>query len=243
MGSSNTSYDFDGGYLGLGTGLISIFTKDTFSLTNYGNNGPSSGNLRNTYTGILFSGNIGYGEMIKKSVYLGAKASIVYTPLNGFYSSGFSLTPGTGLVVGDNQTETSFKPLYNIDAVLGYELYDHVLPYVEAGATWSGMKREYVLNRSITNLSNTDTVQYAALLSLNKYSAGYNVGMGINYQPHKNWFFSSELVYYGLGKLTASKNTAIPANNLIPNNIVVNTKIVHYSNVAFIVGLSYLFKP
>lgn len=231
------TYDFSGFYAGLGTGFTSIFTKDTFSTTRSDGLGGNADTNRYTNTAILFTGQIGYGVMVMSQTYLGAKGSIYYTPLDTLDETGFSTAAGSTLIVGNNSITTSVKPIYNIDAVLGYQIVPHFLPFVEAGVTFADVNRHYTFKRSRTNITSLTNVKYESVLRLDDYKTGFNVGLGMNYQPVKNWFFSTELVYNYLGKESGSTTVGIPATSTTETQ----TRENRNSDVALFGGVSYLF--
>lgn len=232
---------FNGAYVGLGTGVLTNFTTNTYTTTNYyGGASSIAPSIHDSASGVMFSGNLGYGKTIYENVYLGAKASILYTPINTTFGSGFSVVPSTNLVVANNDINTSYKPIYNINAVLGYEIRPRILPFVEGGVSFTGINRRYLLSRTFTNLESSSSVAYANMFTLNKYTTGYNVGLGANYRPQSNWMFSGELMYFGFGKISQTKSFAIPANNLIGTSVT-NTKGVTLNTLAVFATVSYFF--
>lgn len=231
---------FNGAYIGLGTGVLTNLTTNTYTTTNYGTAPSISPSIHDSSSGVMFSGNIGYGKNVYENVYLGAKASILYTPINTIFGDSFSVTPSSNLVVGNNDISTSFKPIYNINAVIGYEIKPRVLPFVEGGVSFTGIDRRYVLSRTFTNLQTSSNVAYSNLFTLNKYTTGYNIGLGANYRPESNWMFSGELMYFGFGKISDTKSFSIPANNLIGTTLT-NTKGVTLNTLAVFATVSYFF--
>lgn len=175
--------------------------------------------------------------MLKEKTYLGAKFSVYYTPLNTLDETGFSTAAGSNLTIGSNSIRTSIKPLYNIDAVLGYEIYPHFLPFVEGGVTFAEVSQNYVFKRTRTNVGTGSNVGYQYFLNLNNYNTGFNVGVGLNYEPHKHWIFSTELVYNNLGKNSGSVTTAIPASTVTETQ----SRSINSSDVALFGSVSYLF--
>ena len=242
MGSIDSSYDFDGFYFGLGSGFTSIYNRDTFSTTRSDGIPITAGDPDNryTYTGALFTGNVGYGRMMfDKKTYLGVKGSLYYTPLETTNETGFSTaSTSTLLIIGNNTLTTKLNPIYNIDAVLGYEVIKHYLPFVEAGVSFADVKRSYQLKRTRTNSATPPTnVKYENDFSLGGYKTTYNVGAGLSYQPHENWFLSMEVVYNYLGKRSDSHGV------LIPNTSTTETQSRMIMDQSSSMFLSVSYKP
>ncbi len=230
------SYDFDGAYLGLGSGVMTLFTQE--------NRENVRGNdIKNfTDTAVLFTGDIGYGRMFKEDLYLGVKGSIYYTALNHLNEGTVASSGGSRLVVGDNEVTTSLQPIYNIDAVLGYEVLPHLLPFVEAGVSFSTVNTRYRLKRTETLVSTpTSTVQYESIFTIGGNQTSYNVGLGINYQPHKNLFFSTELMYNDLGQRRGTTTMTVPPVAGTGARIDSDTRAVTSQDVALFGSVSYLF--
>ncbi|WP_019217636.1 outer membrane protein [Legionella tunisiensis] len=236
MGSIEPVSNFGGFYIGLGSGITTVFTKDSFSTARSDGLGGNADTNRYTNTAVLFTGQIGYGAMFNQKTYLGAKASIYYTPLETLDETGFSTAAGNVLIVGNNSFATSLKPIYNIDAVLGYEVTPHFLPFVEAGVSFANAKRNYVFKRTRTNIAAVTNVGYQSSLNLDKYKTGYNVGLGLNYLAASNWVLSTELVYNYLG----SKSDSVMVNIPLTTTTETQSRTIRNSDVAMFASISYL---
>ena len=82
MGHVELKPNFGGFYTGLGTGMFNLITTDAYSATRNPAALPSIHGQRNfTDSAVLFDGHLGYGKMFNQNTYLGAKASVQYTPL------------------------------------------------------------------------------------------------------------------------------------------------------------------
>ena len=132
MDNTNNTYDLNGIYAGVGTGFLNFFYHDnhTISLTN-----PSIANttiISASNTCILFEGHLGYGQFINPNTYLGAKGAVYYTPLAMLNQESSMLVSNNILTTNNNINQITITPIYNIDVVLGYELYSHILSFVEA---------------------------------------------------------------------------------------------------------------
>ena len=235
MGPIGSDYDFNGFYVGLGTGFNTVFIKNSFSTTRSDGVGGQTDKNRYTHSAVLFTGNVGYGTMLKEKTYIGAKASIYYSPLNTTDETTFSIVAGTNLVIGNNSIWTTMKPSYNIDAVLGYEPVPHVLPFVEAGVTFADVHHNYRFAR--TRTGNTTHIQYDSYLNLDSYKTGYNVGIGLNYQAQQNWIFSTELVYSDLGQNSGLATVTIPGTTAIE----AQSRTIKSNDIALFGSISYLF--
>ena len=233
-----STYTMDGFYAGLGAGINTLFTKDSFSTLRLSGQGGNVDFNRYTNSSILFTGEIGYGKMVQPKTYLGVKGSIYYTPINNLTETGFSNLGGTDvLIVGNNSITTQLRPIYNLDAVLGYEVWEHILPFVEAGISFADVRNSYTSKRTRTNVVTATNVKYEYDLSLDSYQTGFNIGIGANYQPHPNWILSSELVYNYLGKNTGSVSNVIPG----VGDTEIHTRSVKGNDLALFGSISYLF--
>ena len=139
---------------------------------------------------------------------------------------------GSSLKMGYVETQTTVKPIYNIDAVLGYEIAPNILPFIEGGVSFSSVYTNSFVTESHTMMPGA-TSSYVDRFQNNAsgFKTGYNVGIGANYQPKKNWFLSSELVYHYLGKYS---------NNYV-NGPDIDTRNRKYQLVSLFAGVSYLF--
>ncbi len=237
MGAVEPTYDFNGLYVGLGAGYTAIAINNSFVTTRSDGVGGNAGMNRYTHTDAVFSGQLGYGKMFQERVYLGGKASIQYTPLNALDETGFSTAAGSALIIGSNSIRTTVKPIYNIDAVLGYEIYPHFLPFVEAGVSFADVNHNYEFKRTRTNIATLTNVGYQSLLNLDGYSTGYNVGLGLNYQPFANWILTGEAVYTDLGKNSGLVTVAIPSSTATETH----SRTISNSAISMMFSVSYLF--
>src|SRR3990167_7589075 len=90
MGEMTPANTFGGLYIGLGTGMLTLISEQTYSTVRVPSiRPPSSGELDYTNSAVLFDGHVGYGAMITPQFYLGAKASIQYTPLEDIHEAPF----------------------------------------------------------------------------------------------------------------------------------------------------------
>ncbi|MBI2784898.1 MAG: outer membrane beta-barrel protein [Legionella longbeachae] len=217
MGSIPTT--FGGFYAGLGTGFTTVFSNDEYTVNRPGFGVVRSGTNKVSDSAILFSGQLGYGTSLNKNIYLGGKASVYYTPMESFHQNSYASPRGPNqLAAGQDSLSRTFKPIYNIDAVLGYEMFPNLMPFVEAGVSFANVKHAIILDGSIVILNANLVDHYTGAFNVDGYKTGYNVGIGANYLAYKNWIISGELVYHDLGKnnLSTVINTSIlsiPANH------------------------------
>ena len=237
MGITEPVNDFDGFYIGLGAGFTTIYTHDTLNASIAGITNPIlSASTPSTATAALFTGNLGYGKMFDQKTYLGAKGSMYYKPgeseTNNVY---FGQVPGLFYFTDNTNVKRSTQPFYNIDAVLGYELFPHVLPFIEGGVTFSNINTRVA--NAATAYTTTTSVNYNEVLNLGGYKAGYNVGLGANFLADKNWFLYTELLYNDFGNKTITL-----LDNLTAAGITKKTTLTEKNQaVFFVVGASYLF--
>lgn len=235
-----TTPSFDGAYIGVGTGVISLFNNDNFRTQRSNSTRIAGAGEVNRYTdtAIQFNGNLGYGKMMQQKAYLGAKAAIYYSPIQLAGETNYSIPLGTNVITGTNTIRTNLKPIYNIDGVLGYELFPHLMSFVEAGVSFSNVQRNYEFSRSYTNLTTpADTFRYSYLLNLSAYKTSYNVGLGLNYLLHNNFFMSFEVLYNDLGKRTGESSTLMGDTGVSERQ----SRTVYSNAVSAFASASYLF--
>ncbi len=239
MGAVETP-SFDGLYLGLGTGFISIFNNDSFR-TQRSNSTKVAGIPevnRYTNTAVQFNANLGYGKMFKEKTYLGAKAAVYYSPFENAGETNYAVPLGTTALIGTNTIRSSLKPIFNIDGVLGYELFPRMLSFVEAGVSFSNMRRDYEFARLYAPLPNPDGMfRYSYLLSLDAYKTSYNVGVGLSYLMQQHFFLSLEVLYNDMNKRTGESSTLMSDTGVNERQ----TRKVYTSAVSAFASASLLF--
>lgn len=239
MGVVEPMPDFNGFYVGLGSGVTTVSIQgntssvDSNGFLNYNNS------ARQLNDAILFTGNMGYGKMFAEKTYLGAKASVYYTPGEDTINGTNVYTNGVYSAVSSSLFRGTLLPTYNVDLMLGYEIIPHFLPFVEAGVTFSDVrvKASQVTTRS--NLSLGTSINYTSLQNTLGYNTNYNVGVGGYYLVHKNWFFSTELVYTDMGKRSSS--VAIPSHIAFDGVSETQTLASTSNALNLLFGVNYLF--
>lgn len=237
LGMAESVDNFDGFYIGLGAGFTTIYTNDTLNSSISGVTNPIlSGSIPSTETGVLFTGNVGYGKMFNQKTYLGAKGTIYYKPgENGRNNVFFGQVPGLYYFTDNTNVKRSIQPFYNIDAVLGYEVIPRVLPFVEGGVTVSNINNRFA--SAATAYTPTTSVNYNEVINLEGYRTGYNLGLGVNFLAAKNWFLYSELLYNDLGSQAATLINKLPAAGITKTTTLTEKN----QAVFFVVGASWLF--
>lgn len=180
----------------------------------------------------LFDGHVGYGKYFNQNMYVGAKTSVYHTALDHALTAPFSATTSA-----THQNAYATEPVYNIDAVFGYETYPHLLPFLEAGVSIANLERKGVMSTASNARLLAKNSLYANLLNANQYTAGYNVGVGANYQLKKNWFLSSELIYNYLGK-DAAGPAKVPTSSVMT---ATDSKLKSNQAISLLASVSYLF--
>lgn len=237
MGPVQENSAFDGFYAGLGTGMLTLYSKDTYSVSVPGVGVVRSGSNSVTNSATLFSGQFGYGRMFSSNTYLGAKASIYYTPLNDADSRGYTTARGTGvLVTGEDTIHRLVKPIYNIDAVLGYAYSPKLLPFVEAGVSFGNVKHGFTFTGAVSDLTNDVVTAYVGTTTIDKYKADFNVGIGANYLVHPKLMLSSELVYTNFSNRNLSSVTFTS-----PGSTATHDRQENNNAVSLLVNASYMF--
>ncbi|MBL7481186.1 outer membrane protein [Legionella bononiensis] len=236
MGPINDTTGFGGFYAGLGTGFTTVISHDDYTITRPGFGTIRQGTHKVTNSAVLFSGQVGYGLMFNQNTYLGGKASIYYTPMENSYQISYSSARGPNqLATGQDSFLRSFKPIYNIDGVLGYEMFSHFMPFVEAGVSFANVKHQFVFEGAVTNLTTGVANNYVGLANLDSYKTGYNVGIGANYLATPNWILSGELVYHDFGK-----NNFNITNVISPTNLATHFRQESNQAVSLLATVSYL---
>ena len=133
--------------------------------------------------------------------------------------------------------ECEIKPIYNIDAILGYEVFPHLLPFVEAGVSFANVNSNNIKHNAVSNLASGTIMNYSTALNFGSYKTGYNVGLGSNYQLSRNWFLSSEIIYNYLGKNSASRTVNLP--DLSGSEAISTSRT--FQLVSLLASVSYLF--
>ena len=250
MGAIEPVDDFGGFYLGLGAGFINFSDRYTNSITD-SDSIFSPGNdqqKRDNLTALLFHGVVGYGKMFAEKTYLGIKGSIDYSP---FVDTSFNNGLGGTEVRFDHHRAhlvaleekgsgggVSMQPTYNIDLMLGYELFPHVLPFIEGGVSFSNYRLNSYGNSTRTDFVDGSSRTYSYNNDLNSYQTGYNVGIGSYFLVQKNWFLFSELVYTDMGKQTLSKDYVVPDDHIHTEN---RSNSIASGALSLFGGVSYLF--
>lgn len=229
-------YSLDGFYAGLGTGVLNLYTDDNFIARKSNSSLSVKETERESYTSILFTGNLGYGRMYTDSIYIGGKANIIYSPFSFVENDWYAVPNGSSTIYGDNTYTTQIRPFYNIDAVIGYEVIPHFIPFVEGGLTFANVTKKYVLKRTVNDYLNNTSSQYSFTVNANNYSTGYNVGIGLNYQAQRHWLFSGELLYIDLGENFGSSGAQIPGTAIIDSQ----SRRLNSSAIALFATISYL---
>lgn len=234
MGDITPQSHFDGFYFGLGTGYSTFFS----SIQNQGHNFSNSvfesqvnNQIHSTTASILFDGHVGYGKTLPSHIYLGAKGSVYYTPIQSVVSTQSRIAASSSMTDADAQFSTAVQPIYNIDGVLGYEIAAGLLPFVEAGVSFANEPTRIRGELSVLNAALPSTFDTKALLVSEGYQTEYNIGLGVSYQINPNWFVSGELVYNYLGKYSQSQ-TFVTGASLTSNET--------YQLTTLMVSASYL---
>ncbi len=234
--SGYRDYSLDGFYIGLGTGLFNLYTDDSFIARKSNSSVSVNETEKSSYTSVLFTGNIGYGRMYTDTLYVGAKANIFYTPFNYVENDSYVVPNGSTTTFGENTYTTQIRPFYNIDAVLGYEFIPHFIPFVEGGLTFANVTKKYQLNRTVSDYLTNSSSQYSFTVNANNYSTGYNVGIGLNYQPQRHWIFAGELLYIDLGQNFGASGAQIPGTAIVDSQ----SRRLNSDAIALFATISYL---
>jgi len=235
MGSLQSTRDFEGLYAGLGTGMTTLllsYHSDFALFTSADTYVPGSKKFHSSNAATMFDAQIGYGKFITPNIYLGMKGIVDYTPIESFTTYPVNYIVGSGFsVIASSRTEVEIKPIYNIDAVLGYEIYPHLLAFVEGGVNFTDVSKTHKLSLQTLDLTTLNLNQKGGYASLNDYKTGGNAGIGVGYQLPHNWIISGEILYHYLGHSSDS----IPGF-FLPINTDSSSQLV-----TLLVNASYLF--
>lgn len=237
MGDVAVANHFDGFYAGLGTGMLTLLTEDAYTSTR-STGRVSSGQPSWSDAAVLFDGHIGYGRMVAPTTYLGAKGSVYYTLLQQKYTPSYSVPLSASTLLNSSHTDTySLKPIYSIDAVLGYEVMPNLMPFVEAGVSFANVKANYLTRRTVSDLAANTVSAYSNNMTSDTYRTGGNVGMGASYLVKSNWFLSAELLYHYLGQTNTSQTVVEPTTGTTVTFANQSTN----QSVSLLASISYLF--
>ncbi|MDF1646026.1 MAG: hypothetical protein P1U61_03455 [Legionellaceae bacterium] len=236
-GSVGDAYNMGGFYAGIGVGEATILINEAFSSTFDAYNMATNGVTNDTRTGILFQGQIGYGKMFEEHTYLGLKGSVYYTPIH-YSGTGSEQSIVDGAIVSINdKVQMDFKPIFNIDGVFGYEIYPHVIPFVQAGVSFAGVTALNIQKNSGFNQDTGGRKLFSQISRVNnKYETGYNVGFGTTYQSTKHFLLSGEVIYNYIGKFSSSDTTFV--NTHLQNHTISSDLLLQ--QVSLFITASYL---
>jgi outer membrane immunogenic protein len=226
----------EGVYVGVGTGLLNLSTDDNFIARKSNSSINVNETEKQAYTSILFTGNVGYGRMYTDTIYIGAKANIIYSPFSFVENDSYTVPNGSSTIFGYNTYTTQIRPFYNLDAVLGYEFIPNFIPFVEGGLTFANVNKKYVLKRTVNDYLNNTSSQYGFTVNANNYSTGYNVGLGLNYHAQSHWIVSGELLYIDLGENFGTSGAQIPGTAIFDSQ----SRRLNSSAIALLATVSYL---
>ncbi len=185
----------------------------------------------------LFDGQFGYGQFFKQDTYVGAKTSVQYTSIESLTQAKLAL-PNSNIIGSHlNNSPVILKPVYNINAILGYKILPNILPFVEGGVSFADIKTNPLQNNIGSNLNGT--ISHNVTLNSQAYTTGYNLGLGANYQMSKNWFLSSELIYNYLGKQSAANTITLPSDANQTNSST-STSNRSFQMISMLASVSYL---
>jgi opacity protein-like surface antigen len=222
-------YDFNGFYIGAGTGFTDFFIKNTDAVSGI----PHLGD-RNNINAIMFDGTLGYGVMINKHFYLGTKASVYYSPINETGNDDSTVILNELLSTRHRATYFNAKPTFLIDLVLGYEFIPHIMPFIEGGVSFANLAQNTDVTRGYANLIDNSSISETHVHHIDNYTVDYNLGIGLNYQPRYNWVLSTELVYNHLGSHSNTVSTTIPSP-------LTYTRSQIADSISLLGGISYFF--
>ncbi|MBA4260278.1 MAG: hypothetical protein CK426_09325 [Legionella sp.] len=212
MGDIGRESSFNGAYAGLGSGFSTFFVDDSHTTTLSSPVISRTQKTHGTDTSVMFEGHLGYGQSVFERFYLGGKGSVFYTPINYLKQATNSITNGTVVTINNNHNQISLKPLYNIDAVLGYELSTHWLPFIEGGLSITNVDSNNQQDSVQMNFAGSN---YEFISSLNSkgYNVNYNLGAGLSYKIQDRLLLSAELVYNYLGRYSSTSSTVVPSGS------------------------------
>jgi hypothetical protein len=131
-----------------------------------------------------------------------------------------------------------------VDLLFGYEVFPHILPFVEAGVSFVDQRSHFQLEgfgQNVASDNNTTPSNYTQQINIGGYKTTYDVGVGSYFLLQKNWFIFTELVYDGVTKTSGSSATTIVPGTISPlvsKGLSVNS---NNSQLSLFAGVSYLF--
>jgi outer membrane immunogenic protein len=222
---------FSGLYGGLGTGVGTLISQ---SLATYPNPNTTSGigtnAWENTFSSIQFEGHLGYGKEFPSGVYLGVKGSTYYMPLQSMENIALPENIPIGIIDVSVLSKTFTKPVYNINAILGYEVLPKWLTFVEGGVSFANVNiNETLRSRATKIIPPTFSTTLLNVATTDNYKTGYNVGVGTHYKINPNWFISGELIYNYIGKYSTQHTTLFPISAQVNRTYQLLSGLVSFS--------------
>ena len=178
-GMHTPAVNFNGAYLGLQAGLMSIDIQNDYFVS-----GAFNDNYKDARTGVSGGLLAGYGMQMHNNFYLGANADINWN--NDKFKDSISLTGVSGNVT----VESAIKHAFSISADAGYLLKPNTLLFLRGGL--AGGKVDHQITVAGIGASS------------NKTQYGYLLGVGIKSMITPNVFLQALGTYSRLSDTTVT---------------------------------------
>jgi len=195
---------------------------------------PVTGRLRQSSTGVLGGGQIGYNYETPNGWVVGLETDLDGTGING--RSAFSSVDGAGNASSD-EIKSQIDYLGTVRGRIGRPMFDgRFMPYVTGGFAYGRVKSIADFNCSACG---TDGAAVSNFDSAASTRTGWTVGAGTEYALNNHLSFKVEYLYADLGRDTVANDAAQftgPGVNLFNANVQADAN----ANVVR-VGLNYRF--
>jgi outer membrane immunogenic protein len=225
LAQSADTWTWTGPYVGVNLGYGGGDFRYPFSgTTDAAGTNPLAGRARQSSSGVLGGGQVGYNYQMPNGVVLGLETDIAAADIGG-NSSLFSATGQGAQTAAEVSSRINY--LGTLRGRIGKPMFDgRFLPYVTGGFAYGGVRNSVNFNGAGFG-ADTQT------------QTGWTVGAGAEYALDRHLSFKVEYLYVDLGSqnLAGPGNTfSAPAAGLFNANIMENTN----ANVVR-AGLNYRF--
>jgi outer membrane immunogenic protein len=225
LAQSADTWTWTGPYVGLNLGYGGGDFKYPFSgTTDAAGTNPAAGRLRQSSSGVLGGGQVGYNYQMPNGLVLGLETDIDAADIGG--NASLSSTGSLGAQTADD-ISSRINYLGTVRGRIGKPIFDgRFMPYVTGGFAYGGVRNSANFNGG-GFATNTQT------------QTGWTAGAGAEYALNRHLSFKVEYLYVDLGSqnLTGPGNTfSAPAVGLFNANLREQTN----ANVVR-AGLNYRF--
>jgi len=226
---SDAAPNWNGGYVGVNLGYGGGDSKYSYSgSANADGTNPVSGRLRQSSSGVLGGGQIGYNLETSRGLVFGLETDLAASDIGG--RTNFANTGASGST-GSANLRSKIDYLGTVRARVGPAIFGgRLLPYVTGGFAYGGVKSsdQTCYGCSASNYTTNESTR-----------TGWTLGAGAEYALDPHLSIKTEYIYTDLGSETISNNgTAYD----VPGAALYNATVREKSTANIVrVGLNYRF--